>query len=204
MLGVGEKLLHPYMLVNWDLAVHAPQNNEDLSKTLEHLIVYYIAGTILSSWHWLVHLIYYTGDRFSEFSSTKKQTGAHRGQYLPNTSQLLAGGANFRTRQHSPCIEVLWAQVKRICNEWSEERHASAHHGCHYLEQLCDGDLREMEYVVDRWREEGFIHCEESWSWRVRGSEELVGMKSLHNLLRPWWRPGQAAAKGQGEPMALL
>lgn len=34
--------------------------------------------------------------------------------------------------------------------------------------------------------EEGFIHCEERWSWRVNGCEELVDIRSLHNLLRPW------------------
>lgn len=44
---------------------------------------------------------------------------------------------------------------------------------------VCGGEMEEGEA-------EGFIHCEERWSWRINGCEELVDMGSLHNLLRPW------------------
>lgn len=41
--------------------------------------------------------------------------------------------------------------------------------------------MGKMEHVVERWREgegEGFLHCEERWSWRVNGSEELVDRRT--------------------------
>jgi hypothetical protein len=79
--------------------------------------------------------------------------------------------------------------IKRICNKWSEERHPSVH----YVKQMCDGEMEKMEYVVERWREgeaEGFTHHEGRWSCRVDGSEELVDMGSLHNLLRPAFSQG--------------
>lgn len=114
------------MFVNLDPALHTPQANEDPHITLEHLITHYIAGTVLSSQ--LIssfHLQDNAGDRFSDFSSTKKQR-LTEGQDLPNTGQLLTGEANFRMRWCSLYTEVLCDMVKRICNKRSEERHPSA------------------------------------------------------------------------------
>jgi hypothetical protein len=80
----GEKPPCPEMFVNLNPTVHTLQDNEDLHITLEHQITYYIAGTVLSSSHCLLHLIYKTIlETDSQISLLQRNKGSGRARIFP-------------------------------------------------------------------------------------------------------------------------